>query len=89
VRLAVALATKTSIITPVAQEPERKVRACLAQLSFTCRVVFLENNSTSNFMTGGESHVFQLHHVLNSVSEFSEKLNKDLGRELAVWLLKL
>jgi hypothetical protein len=27
----------------------------------------------------------QLHHVLNSVREFSEKL----GRELVIWLLKL
>jgi hypothetical protein len=33
-------------------------RARLAQLSFTCRAVFLENNSMSNFMSGGESHVF-------------------------------
>jgi hypothetical protein len=27
-------------------------------LSFTCRAVFLENNSMSNFMSGEESHVF-------------------------------
>jgi hypothetical protein len=33
-------------------------RARLAQLNFTCRAVFLENNSMSNFMSGGESHVF-------------------------------
>jgi hypothetical protein len=31
----------------------------------------------------------QLHRVLNSVREFSEKLTRQLGRELAVWLLKL
>jgi hypothetical protein len=36
---------------------EYQVRVRLAQLSFTCRAVFLENNSMSNFMSGGESHV--------------------------------
>jgi hypothetical protein len=34
-----------------------KPRARLAQLSFTCKAVFLENNFMSNFMSGGESHV--------------------------------
>jgi hypothetical protein len=36
----------------------------LAQLGFNCRAVFLENNSMSNFMSGGESYVFA---VLNFV----------------------
>jgi hypothetical protein len=32
---------------------------------------------------------WQLHHVQLCESEFSEKLARELGRELAVWLLKL
>jgi hypothetical protein len=39
----------------------------LAQLSFTCRAVFLENNSMSNFISGERAMFWQLHHVLNSV----------------------
>jgi hypothetical protein len=35
-----------------------RIWARLAQLNFTCRAVFLENNSMSNFMSRGESHVF-------------------------------